>query len=144
MDLVSIALVSGALLAFALVSGRLQGTIVTPPVVFIVFGYLLGKGVLGIANVDPGHGAIHVIAELTLILVLFSDAARINLAQLRRDHNLPLRMLLIGLPLIHGRRGVGCADAVSAARLLGGGPAGGAPRPYRCGARTVRAGVPLR
>ena len=99
MDLVSIALVSGALLAFALVSGRLQGTIVTPPLVFIVFGYLLGQGVLGIANVDPGHGAIHVIAELTLILVLFSDAARINLAQLRRDHNLPLRMLLIGLPL---------------------------------------------
>jgi len=99
MDLVSIALVSGALLAFALVSGRLQGTIVTPPLVFIVFGYLLGQGVLGIANVDPGHGAIHVIAELTLILVLFSDAARINLTQLRRDHNLPLRMLLIGLPL---------------------------------------------
>jgi hypothetical protein len=42
MDLVSIALVSGALLAFALVSGRLQGTIVTPPLVFIVFGYLIG------------------------------------------------------------------------------------------------------
>lgn len=99
MDLVSIALVSGALLAFSLISGRLQGTMVTPPLVFIVFGYLVGQGVLGIANVDPGHGAIHVIAELTLILVLFSDAARINLAQLRRDHNLPLRMLLIGLPL---------------------------------------------
>ncbi|MCK5365355.1 MAG: sodium:proton antiporter, partial [Gammaproteobacteria bacterium] len=74
MDLVSIALVSGALLAFALVSGRLQGTIFMPPLVFIVFGYLIGQGVLGIANVDPGHGAIHVIAALTLILVLFSDA----------------------------------------------------------------------
>ena len=72
---------------------------------------------LGIANVDPGHGAVHVIAELTLILVLFSDAARINLAQLRRDHILPLRMPLIGLPLIHGRRGVGGAGAVSAARF---------------------------
>jgi NhaP-type Na+/H+ or K+/H+ antiporter len=99
MDLVSIALVSGALLAFALVAQRLQGTIFTPPLVFIVFGYLIGQGVLGIAHVDPGHGAIHIIAELTLILVLFSDAARINLTQLRRDHNLPLRMLLIGLPL---------------------------------------------
>ena len=84
MDLVSIALVSGALLAFALLSGRLQGTMVTPPLVFIVFGYLIGRGVLGIAHIDPGHGAIHVIAELTLILVLFSDAARINLAQCRR------------------------------------------------------------
>ena len=99
MDLVSIALVSGALLAFALVAQRLQGTIFTPPLVFIVIGYLIGQGVLGIAHIDPGHGAIHIIAELTLILVLFSDAARINLTQLRRDHNLPLRMLLIGLPL---------------------------------------------
>lgn len=99
MDLVTITLVSGGLLAFALSSGRLQGTIITPPLVFIVFGYLIGQGALGIANVEPGHGAIHLIAEMTLILVLFSDAARINLTQLRHDHNLPLRMLLIGLPL---------------------------------------------
>jgi NhaP-type Na+/H+ or K+/H+ antiporter len=35
-----------------------------------------------------------------LILVLFSDAARIDLRQLRRDHDLPVRMLLIGMPLV--------------------------------------------
>ena len=45
------------------------------------------------------HSAIHLVAELTLILVLFSDAARINLKSVRQDHNLPSRMLLIGLPL---------------------------------------------
>jgi NhaP-type Na+/H+ or K+/H+ antiporter len=99
MDLFTIALVSGGLLVFALSSGRLQGTVITPPLVFIVFGYLIGQGVLGIAKVDPGHGAIHLVAEMTLILVLFSDAARIDLTQLRRDHNLPLRMLVVGLPL---------------------------------------------
>jgi len=99
MDLLTIALVSGGLLVFAVSSGRLQGTVITPPLVFIVFGFLIGHGVLGIAKMDPGHGAIHLIAEMTLILVLFSDAARIDLTQLRRDHNLPLRMLLIGLPL---------------------------------------------
>jgi NhaP-type Na+/H+ or K+/H+ antiporter len=42
---------------------------------------------------------LHLLAEVTLILVLFSDAANIDLAQLRRDHNLPIRMLLIGMPL---------------------------------------------
>lgn len=99
MDLVSIALISAALLGFSLISSRLQGTVITPPLFFVVFGYLIGHGGLGLADVHPGHGAIHVIAEVTLILVLFSDAARIDLAQLRRDHNLPLRMLLIGLPL---------------------------------------------
>jgi NhaP-type Na+/H+ or K+/H+ antiporter len=99
MDVSTIALVSAGLLAFALCSGRLQDSMLTPPMVFIGFGFLLGHGGLGIAHVQPDHGAIHVITELTLILVLFSDAARIDLGLLRRDHNLPLRMLIIGLPL---------------------------------------------
>jgi NhaP-type Na+/H+ or K+/H+ antiporter len=54
---------------------------------------------LNVAEVDPGHSAIHFIAEATLILVLFADSARIDLKQVRRDHSIPVRMLLIGLPL---------------------------------------------
>ena len=46
-----------------------------------------------------GHGTIHLLAEITLIFVLFTDAARINLQTLRKDHLLPKRMLLIGMPL---------------------------------------------
>ncbi|TFH50644.1 MAG: hypothetical protein E4H01_01820 [Lysobacterales bacterium] len=59
MDFASITLVSSGLLAFALISGRLQGTIITPPLVFIVFGYLIGPGVFGVARVQPGHGVIY-------------------------------------------------------------------------------------
>jgi len=99
MDLTTLAIVAGALFLYALVSGRLQGTVVTAPLVFIVFGFAAGNGGLGIANIDPGHSAIHFIAEFTLILVLFTDAARIDLDRVRRDHSLPVRMLLIGLPL---------------------------------------------
>lgn len=99
MDLLSIAVVTAGLLAFSLISGRLQGTVVTAPLVFIVFGFAIGSGGLGIAHVDPGHAGIHLIAEFTLILVLFTDAARIDLARVKRDHNLPVRMLVIGLPL---------------------------------------------
>ncbi len=99
MNLVSIAVVTGGLLVFSLISKWFQGSVVTPPMVFIVFGFLVGSEGLAIANVDPGHTAIHFIAELTLVLVLFTDAARINLSRLRRDHNLPVRMLVIGLPL---------------------------------------------
>lgn len=99
MDLISIATVTLGLLGYSLVSGRLAGTIVTAPLVFILFGFAVGSGGFGIADVDPGHSAIHIVAEFTLILVLFTDAARIDLSQVRRDHNLPVRMLLIGLPL---------------------------------------------
>jgi len=99
MDLRPLAIIVGGLLLYSLVSGRLRGTIVTAPLVFILFGFAVGSGGLNVAEIDVGHSAIHVIAEFTLILVLFTDAARIDLDRVRLDHNLPTRMLIIGLPL---------------------------------------------
>lgn len=99
MDALSLAIIAGGLLMYSLVSGRLQGTVVTAPLVFIIFGFVIGAGGLAVADVDPSHSAIHFIAEITLVLVLFSDAARIDIASVRRDHNLPSRMLVVGLPL---------------------------------------------
>lgn len=84
---------------YGLVSKRLERTVITAPIVFAGFGLLIGEAGLGLADLDFGHGFVHGLAEATLILVLFSDAARIDLRQLRRDHNLPVRMLLIGMPL---------------------------------------------
>ena len=76
MDLSSVAVIAVGLLAFSLISGRLRGTVLTAPLVFVVFGYAIGAGGFAVAEIDPGHGAIHLIAEVTLILVLFaaSDA----------------------------------------------------------------------
>ncbi len=99
MDLVTVAIVGGLFLAYALVSGRLQGTILTAPLLFVAFGFLVGPGGFELANIGVEHSAIHIIAELTLILVLFTDAVRIDINRVRADHNLPMRMLLIGLPL---------------------------------------------
>jgi NhaP-type Na+/H+ or K+/H+ antiporter len=99
MEIGSIAVIAAGLLAFSLVSGRLRDSVLAPPLVFIVFGFVISRSGLGMADISPGHSAIHLVAELTLILVLFADAARIDLRHVRRDHNLPLRMLTIGLPL---------------------------------------------
>ena len=99
MNAMSLAIGAGALLLYSLISGRLQGTIITAPLVFAAFGLAIGAGGFGVAELDFEHGAIHVVAELTLILVLFTDAARIDLGCVRRDHNLPVRMLLVALPL---------------------------------------------
>lgn len=99
MDLLSLAIIVGGLFSYALISGRLSGTIITGPLVFIIFGFVIGAGGFNIAKLDVGHSAIHLIAEFTLILVLFIDASRIDLKTVGRDHNLPARMLIIGLPL---------------------------------------------
>jgi NhaP-type Na+/H+ or K+/H+ antiporter len=100
LDLLTLAIISGGLLLYALVSDRFTDTIITAPMVFIAFGFVIGDGGLGIADIAAEHSAIHLIAECTLILVLFSDAARIDLSRVKRDHNLPVRMLGMGLPLI--------------------------------------------
>ena len=99
MGLLSFALIAAGFFLYSLVSERLRGAIITAPLVFTLFGFMLGAGGLGIATANPEHSAIHLIAEFTLILVLFTDAARMDLSRLRRDHNLPVRMLLFGLPL---------------------------------------------
>lgn len=100
MDLITLAVIAVGLVGFSVFSGKLQGTIITAPLVFIVFGFAIGEGGFSIAQLDLDHGAIHLLTEATLILVLFSDAARIDLSRLRKDHNLPVRMLALGLPLV--------------------------------------------
>ncbi len=99
MELLGLTIVVAGYFAYALISGRLEGLPITAPMVFVAFGFLLGPGGFDIAEINPGHGFLHVVAELTLIILLFSDAARIKLMQVLEDHNLPVRMLLIGLPL---------------------------------------------
>jgi sodium/hydrogen antiporter len=86
-------------IAFGLFSNSIAKTPITAPILFASFGWLIGASGLGILSVDIEHGFIHTLAEATLILVLFSDASRINAAQLKHDHALPVRMLLIGMPL---------------------------------------------
>lgn len=102
MDIVSLVIISFGALLFSIVSGHLQGSMITGPMIFVGFGFLVGTGGFNVAPVDVSHGAIHLVAEITLVLVLFSDAARIDLSLLRKDHNLPVRMLVIGLPLSIG------------------------------------------
>ncbi len=99
MDHVAILTVVGAFLAFGLLSGRIQASFLTGPMLFAGFGLLVGPVVLGLVPLEIDSAALHLLAEITLILVLFSDAATIDLRQLARDHNLPLRMLVVGMPL---------------------------------------------
>ena len=99
MESVGFIVIAAGFLLFGLVSGRLQNSSLTPPMAFAGFGLLIGAGGFHLADLDIGHSAIHLLAEVTLVMVLFSDAARIDLKLLRRDHNLPLRMLAVGMPL---------------------------------------------
>ena len=99
MDHFSLLTVTLAFCAFALVGQRVTRSVLTAPMLFSAFGFAVGPSLLGWVRIDLSNAALHTLAEITLVLVLFSDAARIDLRQLRRDHDLPVRMLLVGVPL---------------------------------------------
>ena len=86
-------------LGFGLVSKKLSTAMVTPPMVFVLAGFILSAPVLGFLDVEVEQHLLKLLLEVTLVLVLFSDAARIDLDKLRKDHIVPQRMLLIGMPL---------------------------------------------
>lgn len=87
------------ILGWAVVSDLLARFNITGPLVFAVAGYALGNPDWGPLSVDVEAPSVHLIAELALALLLFSDAARVNLSRLKRDLRLPGRLLTIGLPL---------------------------------------------
>jgi NhaP-type Na+/H+ or K+/H+ antiporter len=90
------------LLGYALVQRRLKTTIITGPMIFVLFGVLASSDVLGIIEVDSGDAVVSIVGVLfqgTLVLVLFTDAAALNLKAWRKDAGYPMRLLGIGLPL---------------------------------------------
>jgi sodium/hydrogen antiporter len=90
---------AAVLLGFAAISRRLDGTMITPAIVFTGAGLVLGSDVLGLVDVEPHGHTIRLLAEATLGLVLFADASRIDIGALRREAGVPVRLLGIGLPL---------------------------------------------
>lgn len=95
-DLVLIGLV---LLAWAVVSRRLSGTVVTAPIVFVAIGLVLGQEMLDVIDLPLGSSDVGLLAEVTLSLILFTDAAAIDSRMLQRQSAMPLRLLGIALPL---------------------------------------------
>src|SRR3954454_20819723 len=95
----ALALVALALLGVAAVSRRLSGTPITPAILFVAFGLLVGPQVADGIDLSRSSATVRVLAETTLALVLFSDASRIELGALRRTVGVPGRLLGIGLPL---------------------------------------------
>lgn len=88
-----------ALLAYAAVSARAARGLVTAPMAFAGFGLAVGGTGLGLMDLSVSNAFLNRLAEITLALVLFTDASKIDLRRITRQHELPIRLLGIGLPL---------------------------------------------
>lgn len=82
---------------FGLGSRKLDAIGLSPALLFVSFGVLCSAPALELYS--PSSTLVDVLAELTLMMVLYADASRIDLAALRREAGLPVRLLGIGMPL---------------------------------------------
>ena len=90
---------AAVMFVFGLVSRRLEGTVLTAPIVFVVAGALLGPAVFGLVEFGLDEHTVLLLGEIALAIVLFTDAASIDFSALRQYQGLPLRLLGIGMPL---------------------------------------------
>jgi NhaP-type Na+/H+ or K+/H+ antiporter len=86
-------------LFYSTIAGAVERAWLSGPIVFTAFGLLVGPVGLGLLDWETDRETIRTLAEITLALVLFTDAAGADFSVLKRTSDLPARLLLIGLPL---------------------------------------------
>ncbi|MGI9603042.1 MAG: cation:proton antiporter [Acidimicrobiales bacterium] len=91
--------VAGVFGVFAVFAKRLNTTIITGPMVFVSAGLLIGADGLGVIEAEPSAEAVTLLLEMTLAIVLFTDATAINSTAWRQEAFVPGRLLVVGLPL---------------------------------------------
>jgi NhaP-type Na+/H+ or K+/H+ antiporter len=109
----SLCLILAAVFGWGMLSARAAA--ISTPIFFVATGVVMTEG-LALLSVEPDTHLIKVVAEVTLVWVLFADASRVRIAELRADRGLYLRLLALGLPMTMA------LGAVLAAVVLGIGP----------------------
>jgi sodium/hydrogen antiporter len=97
------AIVLGAvLMGGALLSGLAHRSFLSLTALFVIVGFLLGDGALGVLEFDPQSGFVVGVATVALVVLLFRDGLEVEFEMLQREWRLPLRSLVIGMPITAG------------------------------------------
>jgi NhaP-type Na+/H+ or K+/H+ antiporter len=90
---VTLALVGLVIIIAALLSGLIDRSDLPQVGVFLALGAVLGPAGLGLLNVTLESPIVAVVATLSLVLVLFTDAVSLSLAEIRRNGRLAFLVL---------------------------------------------------
>jgi NhaP-type Na+/H+ or K+/H+ antiporter len=96
MELGALCLTLVAIVLWAGISTR--AAVISTPIFFVAIGLVLAEG-LHLFDVETDSHHVKIIAEVTLVWVLFADASRIRISDLRADLGRCVRLLGVGLPL---------------------------------------------
>ena len=104
----TVVLVFGLLLVGgALISGIAQRSFLSLAAVFVVAGFVLGDGGIEVLDFDPTSGFVVGLATVALIVILFRDGLEVDQEMLQTQWHLPLRKLVLAMPITFGVVAVG-------------------------------------
>jgi sodium/hydrogen antiporter len=89
----TLALVGVVIIIAALLSGLIDRSDLPQVGVFLALGAMLGPAGLGLLDVTLESPTLRVVATLSLVLVLFTDAVSLSIAEVRRHGELAFRVL---------------------------------------------------
>ena len=92
-------IIAVVVVAYTLVASKLDRWSISSPMVFVAAGAVLGPAGLDVLPLSLTNEAVVTVTELTLALLLFSDASTVRLREVEGDAGLPSRLLFVGLPL---------------------------------------------
>jgi len=110
---IELAVLALFIFCYSLIAGRVERAAASGPIVFVAAGFLMGPLGLAWFDGDVANTEMRVLADLTLAIILFIDAANANFGVLKQQFRIPSRMLLFGLP------GVIFLGTVTAALIFG-------------------------
>lgn len=94
-----ILIIALVILLYGFISKALSRLNISGPMVFTGFGLLLSPFGFNITQVEVNAEFVTIIVEIALVLVLFADAALLDLKLLKQSWKIPARLLFIGLPI---------------------------------------------
>lgn len=93
-------LIAAVLMVSALASGLVERAPLSFPMIFLGLGFLLGGGGLGVIHIDTHNPILEIVATISLALVLFLDAVKVQLDELRQEWYVPVLTLGPGTILV--------------------------------------------
>ncbi|MFI5509411.1 cation:proton antiporter [Mycobacterium sp. NPDC051804] len=102
MDNTTLFTLTAMVLCYAVISALVKRWYVAPALIFMLCGMALGP--FGIGAIEVGHdvGDYLIVAELALTLILFNQAAALDLSAVVRRHGITVRLLVVGIPVSLG------------------------------------------
>jgi sodium/hydrogen antiporter len=95
----ALTVLGGLLVAGALVSGLAHRSFLSLTAMFVLAGFVLGTGGLEVLQLDATGEFVTALAVVALVVILFRDGLEVDAEMLRTEWHLPLRKLVLAMPI---------------------------------------------